>query len=88
MRKLVVPNDQYNSHPHYVYDCSLPMPERHQKRMYFPTGMAAANWLGVVPQRVYINRKNKARIWSEAHSGWFAVRIANEQNKQVCTTDM
>lgn len=88
MRKMLVINDQENAHPHYVYDMSLPMPERRQKRMYFPTGLAAANWLGVVPQRVYVNRKNHARIWSDAHGGWFAVRIATNKNDKPCMTAM
>lgn len=87
MRPLYVIKEQENSHPHYVYDLSLPMPQRRLQRLYFPTGMAAANWLGVTPQRVYNNRKNKLRIWSEAHGRWFAVRIAN-QNEKECTIDI
>lgn len=83
---MFVIDDLDNSHPHYVYDLSLPLPERRLKRMYFPTGLAAANWLGVVPQRVYTNRKNKARVWSEVHGGWFAVRIATEKNECLCRT--
>lgn len=87
MRGLYIDRDSDNAHPHYVYDLSLPMPERQLQRLYFPTGMAAANWLGVTPQRVYTNRKNKLRIWSEAHGRWFAIRIANK-NEKPCTNDI
>lgn len=84
MRPIVIEKDQDTAHPHYVYDMSIPMPERMQQRMFFPTGVAAANWLGVVPQRVYKNRKNKNLIWSELHNRWFAVRIA--QKESICKT--
>lgn len=63
--------------PHYLYDLSLPLPERQYKRMLFPSAIAVAGFLGVSPQRIYLSRSTRHRIWSEAHSSWFAVRIAN-----------
>jgi hypothetical protein len=58
---------------HYLYDLSLPLPERMHKRMLFSSGIAAAAFLGVSPQRVYMSRSNRHRIWSEAQGRWFAV---------------
>lgn len=66
---------------HYVYDLALPLPERRVKRMSFPTALAAANYLGVTPQRIYANRKNRARVWSESLNGWFAVRVATTEKE-------
>lgn len=63
--------------PHYLYDLSLELPERMQKRMLFTSGIAIAAFLGVSPQRVYMCRSKKCRIWSEAQQGWFAIRIAS-----------
>lgn len=63
--------------PHYLYDLSLPLPERKYKRMLFPSAVAAAVWLGVSPQRIYLSRTPGHRIWSETQGRWFAVRIAN-----------
>jgi hypothetical protein len=63
--------------PHYLYDLSLPLPERTHKRMLFASAMAVASFLGVTPSRIYISRAKKHRIWSEGHGGWFVVRIAS-----------
>lgn len=65
--------------PHYLYDLSLPLSERLNKRMWFASGIAVAAFLGVSPQRIYLNRSRKCRIWSEAQQGWFAIRIATAQ---------
>jgi len=67
--------------PHYLYNLSLPLPERQQKRMLFPSAIAIAGFLGVSPQRIYLSRTPNHRIWSEAHNGWFAVRIASTQKQ-------
>lgn len=69
--------------PHYLYDMSLPLPERHQKRMFFTSGSAAANFLGVPVQRIYVARSNHHRIYSEAQGGWFAVRLAKAKKELV-----
>lgn len=66
-----------NAQPHYLYDLSLPLPERMAKRMLFPSAIAMASFLGVSPQRIYASRGTKHKIWSEAQQGWFAVRIAS-----------
>jgi hypothetical protein len=68
---------------HYLYDMSLPLPERRLQRMLFPSAVAAAAFLGVTPQRIYMNRAKKHRVWSEAQGRWFAVRIANPQNEAL-----
>ena len=62
--------------PHYLYDLSLPLPERQFKRMLFPSAIAAAAFLGISPMRIYHSRKYKHRIWSEAQGRWFVVRLA------------
>lgn len=63
--------------PHFIYDLSLPLPDRKYQRMLFPSAVAAAVFLGVSPQRIYLSRTPKHRIWSEVQGRWFAVRIAN-----------
>lgn len=83
MRKLTVQKVDTHTQGHYVYDLSLPMPERRLKRMYFPSGISTANWLGVLPQRVYMNRRSKCKVWSERQGGWFAVRIAHDEKEPV-----
>lgn len=69
--------------PHYLYDMSLPLPERQFKRMLFPSAIAVAGFLGVSPQRIYLSRASKHRIYSESHGAWFAVRIANVKTESV-----
>lgn len=69
--------------PHYLYDLSLPLPERQLKRMEFNSGMAAAAFLGVSPMRIYKSRANKHRIWSEAQGRWFVVRLANTKTAEL-----
>jgi len=71
--------------PHYLYDLSMPLPERQYKRMLFPSAIAAAAFLGVPPQRIYLSRSSRHRIWSEAQGRWFAVRIAN--TKTITTNE-
>ena len=71
-----LPRNDEDCMSHYVYDCTLEIEERVQERLVFRSGTAAANWLGVLPQRVFINRKTRNRIWSDKHQKWFAVRIA------------
>lgn len=77
MEKIRVGGTNAAAQPHYIYDCSLPLPERMHKRMFFPSAIAAAVFLGVAPQRIYVSRQAKHRIWSEAQGKWFAVRLAN-----------
>lgn len=67
---------QDTAQPHYLYDLSLPLPERQYKRMEFHSATAVAAFLGVVPARIYASRANKHRIWSEGQGRWFAVRMA------------
>lgn len=69
--------------PHYLYDLSLPLAERMNKRMWFASGMALAAHLGVSPQRLYENREPGRRIWSDAQQGWFAVRIASNKTATI-----
>lgn len=80
LKKLKVNKDPECAQPHYLYDMSIQLPERQHKRLFFASGLAAANFLGVLPQRIYIHRKNKARIWSDKQNGWFAVRLAHQEN--------
>ena len=69
--------------PHYLYDLSLPLPERTHKRMLFASATAVAAFLGVTPSRIYVSRANKHRIWSEGHGRWFVVRIATSKPECV-----
>lgn len=76
MKKIVKRTNEAAT-PHYLYDLSLPLPERTYQRMLFPSGLAVAAFLGVSPQRIYVSRTSKHRIWSEAQQRWFAVRRAH-----------
>lgn len=64
-------------HEHYLYDLSIPLPERTYKRMLFPSAVSVAAFLGVHPNRIYDSRTTKHRIWSDNQGSWFAVRLAN-----------
>lgn len=77
MEKIRVGGTNATAQPHYLYDCSLELPERFHNRMFFPSAIAAAVFLGVQPQRIYNARQHKHRIWSEAQGKWFAVRLAS-----------
>jgi hypothetical protein len=79
MQKIRVSGTTGTAIPHYLYDLSLPLPQRYQQRLFFTSAISAATFLGVSPQRIYINRAKKHRIWSEAQGKWFAVRIAENQ---------
>lgn len=79
MQKLRVDKNNARAQAHYLYDLSIPLPERFHKRMHFPSGIAAATFLGVQPPRIYLSRQTKHRIWSEAQGKWFAVRLANDK---------
>lgn len=68
-----------NAIEHYVYDLSLPIEERKEKRMTFRSGTAAANWLGVTGKRVSANKQLGFRIWSPRHEKWFAVRTGQSK---------
>lgn len=83
MQKISVVKTNVRAQPHYVYDLSLPLPERYHKRMYFPSAIAAAVFLGVSPPRIYVSRQTKHRIWSEAQGKWFAVRLATAKLNEV-----
>jgi len=78
MKKLNLSKSD-NAQPHYLYDMSLPLPERLQKRMWFDSAWSAALFLGVPAQRIYTSRSSKHRIYSESQGGWFAVRIAKKE---------
>jgi hypothetical protein len=75
MQKINVNRSNNRIVPHYLYDLSLPLPERRLQRLEFTSGIAAAAFLGVPPARIYISRTSKHRIWSEAQGRWFAVRV-------------
>lgn len=80
MHKILVKKSNVRAQPHYLYDLSLPLPERRHKRLYFTSQVAAAVFLGVQPERISVSRATKHRIWSEAQGKWFAVRLANEKS--------
>jgi hypothetical protein len=83
MEKIRVGGSNAAAQPHYLYDLSLELPERFQKRMFFPSAIAAAVFLGVSPQRIYVSRNHKHRIWSEAQGKWFAVRLATVKLSEI-----
>lgn len=78
MHKIRVGGTNVRAQAHYLYDLSLPLPERMNKRMFFPSQVAVAVFLGVQPERISTSRTTKHRIWSEAQGKWFAVRLAKE----------
>jgi hypothetical protein len=59
---------------HLVYDLSLPLPERRERVMVFKSGHAAANWLGIPPNRIYKVRVPGHKV--QKGGKWYAVRIA------------
>lgn len=59
---------------HIVYDLSLPLPERREKAMRFKTGAAAANWLGMPPNKLFDIRMPGRRAYKDGKA--YAVRIA------------
>jgi hypothetical protein len=63
---------------HLVYDLSIPLPERKEKAMVFKSGHAAANWLGIPPNRLYKARVPGHKVQKEGK--WYAVRIAPRGN--------
>lgn len=83
MQKIRVNKSNTRTLPHYLYDLSLPLPERRLQRLEFTSGIAAAVFLGVAPARIYVSRNSKHRIWSEAQGRWFAVRIGENKSEQL-----
>lgn len=79
MRKLTIPTDN-KALEHYLYDLSLPVKERAINRLVFRSGMAAANWMGVTPIRVFHSRGIGDKIYSPTHDKWFAVRSKKSGN--------
>jgi hypothetical protein len=64
--------------PHLVYDLSIPLPERREKAMWFKSGHAAANWLGIPPKRLYTARAAGHRVTKDGKQ--YAIRIAPKGN--------
>lgn len=61
---------------HFVYDLTLPLPQRTESKQFFASATMAANYLGVPNSRVFKNRVSQKRIFSPIHRRYFAVRIA------------
>lgn len=80
MKNLLIESVE-NAVEHYVYDCSLPLEERPLKKRVFKSGMAAANFLGVTPMRLYASKGMGHKIWSPIYKGWFAVRAKDSTKK-------
>jgi len=47
---------------HIIYDLSLPLHLRKSKAIVFATTIAAANFLGVTPKKIYHNRTPGKKI--------------------------
>lgn len=62
--------------PHLVYDLSIPLEERKAKAVKFRSAHAAANWLGIPPNRMYKARVPGHRVQRKQDGKWYAVRIA------------
>lgn len=65
-------NDQ--AVPHVVYDLSLPLEERREKAQVFKSAAAAANWLGMPPNKLFDIRIPGRRAYKNGKA--YAVRIA------------
>lgn len=75
MRKLVL-EPGLGSVAHDLYDLSLPLPERQEKKMRFESGAAAANFLGIPPNKLFEKRFPGKRITSKRDHKQYAVRVA------------
>ncbi len=64
--------------PHYLYDLSLPIEERPLKKQWFKSGAAAANFIGVPPNRIWDKRKTGEKIYSPKYEKYYAIRIAGK----------
>lgn len=67
-----------NAVPHALYDISLPLPERKEKALIFPTGRHAANFLGIAPHQIVFYRVPGRRVTHKASGKVYAVRIAKK----------
>lgn len=65
--------------PHAVYDLSLPLEERREKAQIFKSAAAAANWLGIPPNKLFTIRQPGRRAYKEGKA--YAVRIAPKKDK-------
>jgi len=67
---------------HLVYDLSLPLPERRERVLRFPSALKAAAWLGMGnPNKIpyYTSPRLQRRYYSQKHGKEFAIRVAKSE---------
>ncbi len=64
-----------NSVPHILYDVSLPIEERKQKAIEFPSAKHVANFLGMPYNQIYALRQPGKRVKHRLTGKEYAVRI-------------
>ena len=67
--------DPDNAAPHVVFDLSIPLPERRDKAMVYPSSNKAAEALGVAHTTLYKYRQRGKRLRA-ADGKEYAVRLA------------
>ncbi len=76
MKPITLPTANDECIPHRVYDLSIPdINKRREASQVFRSGLAAANWLGIEPKKLFRSRKPGTTINSPIYNKRFAVRI-------------
>lgn len=80
MRPMLVEKDETNSVPHWLYDLSIEnIEERKEKRQYFESGAAIANFIGVPPKDIWDKRIPGRKIFSKKFNRWYTIRVAHDK---------
>ncbi len=67
----------FESYPVWLYDMSIEnVEERRKQRQYFRTATAAANFLGIVPRRLFTKVATKEYAYHKETGKKYAVRKA------------
>jgi hypothetical protein len=77
MEKSHLSHISFDSCPVYLYDMSIEdVDERRSQRQFFKTAKDAANFLGIVPKRIYEKLGNGCYAYHKETKNKYAVRKA------------
>lgn len=68
-----------NAVPHVLYDVSLPIEERKQKAIVFPSAKHVANFLGMPYNQIYALRQPGKRVRHRVTGKEYALRIMKKE---------
>lgn len=75
MRPMTLDRD-HDGNAHRIYDLSIAdIEERKKKSVVYPTGFKAAQWLGMVENKISYWRVPGRRYFSDKHQKSFAIRM-------------